>query len=119
MGIRRCAVPTCPSLGCASPCPERRLRCPEFLRDVPVSARIDVPLPDRLVLLALEFFSRPKLSRRHVVTRNLIPHWHPAQFRITPRDALRAVERLTEAVRLSSLRVVMAIDHRRAGKQLS
>src|SRR2546425_12491263 len=78
---------------------EHRLRCPESLRDVPVSARIDVPLPDRLVLLALEFFGRPKLFRRHVVTRDLIPHWHPAQFRVAPMvgDAIRAVERLTEA----------------------
>src|SRR5437016_3122402 len=112
MGIRRCAVPTCPSLGCAPPCPEHRLRLPKSLRDVPVSACVGVPLPDRLVLLDLESFGRLKLFRRHVVSRDLEANRHLPKFRIVLmiRNAISDVKCQTEAVRLFRLRVDMSVD---------
>src|SRR5207249_2622353 len=89
-----------------------RLRCPESLRDVPVSTRVGVPLPDRPVLLRLESFGRLKLFWRHVVSRDLEANRHLPEFRmrLIVRNAIGEVECQTEAVRLFRLRVDMSVD---------
>src|SRR6266446_7160538 len=121
MGTRPMRCPTCPSRGYSSPRREHRLRFPESLRDVPVSARAPVPLPDRPVLLDLESFSRLKLLRRHVVTRDLESNRHVPEFRVglMIRNANCEDECEAETVRLVRLRVDMSVDSWFVRKRIS